>query len=205
MNDLLLRDGDYTTQIDHLIISRYGVFVVETKNIHGTVYGADNKEFWSSYLPQRYSRYLGKAEYEFRNPLWQNAGHIRAIKKIVGNDVRVQGIVAFPNETELKVKCTQPVLYWSGVMPYIEQFTEAVLSDEEIVRLDALIRSYVDANPESRLEHVENVRKQQGKRNAAVAAGKCPLCGGTLVRRNGRYGSFWGCSNYPTCKYTLNS
>lgn len=32
----------------------------------------------------------------------------------------------------------------------------------------------------------------------------CPKCGGSLVKRNGRYGEFYGCSNYPKCKYTLN-
>ena len=30
---------------------------------------------------------------------------------------------------------------------------------------------------------------------------KCPKCGGRLVSRKGPYGSFLGCSNYPTCKY----
>ena len=41
-NDLLIRDRQYTTQVDHIIISRYGVFVLETKNIHGKVYGSCN-------------------------------------------------------------------------------------------------------------------------------------------------------------------
>lgn len=50
-NDLLLRNGNYTTQIDHIILSRYGVFVIETKNVHGKVYGSGNAEFWKQYLP----------------------------------------------------------------------------------------------------------------------------------------------------------
>lgn len=33
-------------------------------------------------------------------------------------------------------------------------------------------------------------------------AGICPQCGGNLVLRNGKYGSFYGCSHYPTCKFT---
>ena len=40
-NDLLICDRDYTTQIDHIIISRYGVFVIETKNMHGKIYGSE--------------------------------------------------------------------------------------------------------------------------------------------------------------------
>ncbi|MBR6489156.1 MAG: topoisomerase DNA-binding C4 zinc finger domain-containing protein, partial [Muribaculaceae bacterium] len=35
-----------------------------------------------------------------------------------------------------------------------------------------------------------------------LALGICPKCGGKLVQRNGRYGSFYGCSNYPRCKFT---
>lgn len=31
----------------------------------------------------------------------------------------------------------------------------------------------------------------------------CPRCGGNLIDRNGKFGSFYGCSNYPKCKYTL--
>ena len=34
---------------------------------------------------------------------------------------------------------------------------------------------------------------------------KCPMCGGNLVRRKGRYGKFLGCSNYPRCNYTRKS
>lgn len=50
-NDLLIRNGNYTTQVDHIVISRYGVFVLETKNVHGKVYGGGNAEFWKQYLP----------------------------------------------------------------------------------------------------------------------------------------------------------
>lgn len=32
----------------------------------------------------------------------------------------------------------------------------------------------------------------------------CPYCGGTLVKRYGKHGAFWGCSNFPTCRYTKN-
>ncbi len=32
---------------------------------------------------------------------------------------------------------------------------------------------------------------------------KCPRCGGVLVRRNGKYGEFIGCSNFPKCRFTI--
>lgn len=51
--------------------------------------------------------------------------------------------------------------------------------------------------------------EEMGKRlgpakEESKAAGKCPRCGGELVKRNGRYGPFYGCSNYPQCRYTRN-
>lgn len=52
-NDLLIRDGNYTTQVDHIVISRYGVFVLETKNVHGKVYGSGN----SAHLQSSVSHY----------------------------------------------------------------------------------------------------------------------------------------------------
>ena len=55
----------------------------------------------------------------------------------------------------------------------------------------------------ARKQHISSVRQNQSRRNTAVAKGKCPLCGGNLVLRNGRYGRFYGCSNYPSCKYIL--
>ena len=46
-------------------------------------------------------------------------------------------------------------------------------------------------------EHIYNIREQQ----CNLERGICPRCGGNLVLRNGKYGDFWGCSNYPKCKF----
>ena len=83
-NDILIRDGNYTTQVDHIVISRYGVFVIEMKNIHGKIYGTGKSEYWSQYLPDvGYKRYGYTQKYTVRNPLWQNAGHIRSLRKLL--------------------------------------------------------------------------------------------------------------------------
>ena len=56
----------------------------------------------------------------------------------------------------------------------------------------------------SRESHIRNVQTVQQNRDMAIANGKCPKCGGNLVERKGRYGSFLGCSNYPRCRFTHN-
>lgn len=206
-NDLLIRDGNYTTQVDHIIISRYGVFVLETKNIHGKVYGSGNSEYWKQCLPDSgYKRYGFTQEHQLRNPIWQNAGHIKTLRRLVlGNDVPVYGIVVFPTETDLYVNCEQPVLHMWDVVPFIKQYREEVLSSEQMGYYRRRLFEVISTSESDRKSHLENVYRNQERRDAAVASGHCPLCGGSLVLRNGKYGQFYGCSNYPKCTYKLNS
>ena len=133
-NDLLIRDGKYTTQVDHVIISRYGVFVLETKNIHGKVYGSGNAEFWKQYLPDTgYKRYGYTQEHQLRNPIWQNDGHIKTLRRLVfGDDVPIYGIVVFPSGTAIKVTSESPVMTMGLVIPYIKGFRKEVLSSDQM-------------------------------------------------------------------------
>lgn len=71
---------------------------------------------------------------------------------------------------------------------------------------DEIYNLLLEANvtdKEARKQHVKSVKQNQQRRNISVANGKCPRCGGNLVLRDGRYGRFYGCSNYPRCKYIL--
>jgi DNA topoisomerase-1 len=43
---------------------------------------------------------------------------------------------------------------------------------------------------------------QPDKKAETVMDMVCEKCGAPMVLRNGRYGSFYACSAYPTCKYT---
>ncbi|MDD6393178.1 MAG: topoisomerase DNA-binding C4 zinc finger domain-containing protein [Prevotella sp.] len=47
-----------------------------------------------------------------------------------------------------------------------------------------------------------NLKQAAKQTQATINAGICPKCGGQLIKRNGKYGSFYGCSNYPNCKFT---
>ena len=205
-NDLLLRDGNYTTQIDHIILSRYGVFVIETKNVHGKVYGSGNAEFWKQYLPDwGYKRYGTTQEHQLRNPLWQNAGHIKSLRRLVfDNDIPIHGIVVFPYETDLYVTADQPVLKMWQVVPYIKQYRDKVLSADQLGFYRRRLLEVISTTESDRKQHLNNVNRNKERRDAAVASGKCPRCGGTLVLRTGKYGQFYGCSNYPRCNYILN-
>lgn len=203
-NDLLIRDGRHTTQVDHVIISRYGVFVLETKNVHGKVYGSDNAEIWKQYLPDTgYKRYGYTQEHQLRNPIWQNDGHIKSLRRLVfGDAVPIHGVVVFPSGTEIKVTSESPVLTMGLVIPYIKGFRDEVLSSDQMGFYRRRLFEVITTSESDRKEHIDNVNLSKERRNAAIANGKCPLCGGNLVIRNGKYGQFYGCSNYPKCKYT---
>lgn len=204
-NDLLIRDGNYTTQVDHIVISRYGVYVIETKNVHGKVYGSGNAEFWKQYLPDTgYRRYGYTKEHQLRNPIWQNDGHIKSLRRLIfGNDLPIFGIVVFPNETEINVLAERPVLKMSEVVSYIKRQDDIILSQDQVGFYRRRLLEVISTTESDRKQHLENVYRSKERRDAAVASGKCPRCGGNLVLREGKYGRFYGCSNYPNCKYIL--
>lgn len=205
-NDLLFRDGNYTTQIDHIILSHYGIFVIETKNVHGKVYGSANAEFWKQYLPDwGYKRYGATQEHQLRNPLWQNAGHIKSLRRLVfDNDIPIHGIVVFPYETDLYVTAEQPVLKMWQVVPYIKHFRHKILSADQVGFYRRRLLEAISTTESDRKQHLDNVNRNKVRRDTAVANGRCPRCGGILVLRSGKYGQFYGCSNYPRCKFILN-
>lgn len=198
INDLLLQSGAYSTQIDHVVVSVYGVFVIETKYMQGWIYGGENSEFWTQNI---YGH-----KYQLRNPLWQNQGHVRAISRLIGSqdNIPIHNIVAFSKQATLKIDRSLPVMYWWRVVPFIKRFKQPIISE---ARADEIYEKLLTSNVtdrKARKEHVVNVYRNQARRNYSVASGRCPRCGGELVLRNGMYGQFYGCSNYPKCKYILN-
>lgn len=198
INDLMIQKGGYSTQIDHVVVSVYGVFVIETKYYRGWIYGGENSEFWTKNV---YGH-----KYQLRNPLWQNEGHVKTITKMLGDSelVPIYNVVAFSSQARLKVDRSLPVMYWRQVVPYIRRYKEPMISEsyaEEIY--NTLLAANVD-DKKARKQHVQVVKMNQQRRDRAVASGKCPRCGGNLVLRKGKYGKFYGCSNYPKCNYTLN-
>lgn len=197
INDLLIQSGGHSTQIDHVVVSVYGIFVIETKYYQGWIYGGENSEYWTQNI-------FGN-KYQLRNPLWQNQGHVKAITRIIGDygNVPIFNIVAFSRQASIKVDRSLPVMYWWNVLPYIKRHKEIHLTE---TRVDEIYNTLLSANvtdKAARKQHVTSVKHNQARRNTAVANGKCPRCGGNLVPREGRYGRFYGCSNYPNCKYIL--
>lgn len=80
-----------------------------------------------------------------------------------------------------------------------------VLSPDQVeMVMNALQQHFTVAEKEEIKQHKHNVRNIQNKKKILIKQGVCPQCGGQLVSHRGKYGSFYGCSNYPRCKFTMN-
>ena len=206
LNDILLPTKYGTTQIDHIVASPYGVFVIETKNYKGWIFGHENSEEWKQSLLGK-KRFWGwsSEQHKFRNPIRQNAAHARALKAILKEfgDITIIPIVVFSNSAELKI--TTPnhiVINWCNLRSAIKSFRHKCISREDVQRIVDRISSSNIITEGSREEHIRNIQVGQQNRELAIANGICPKCGSNLVERKGRYGRFMGCSNYPQCKFT---
>ena len=198
INNLLLNNSGYTSQVDHVVVSVYGIFVIETKTYQGIISGAESSEQWTQNI------YGNK--YEFRNPILQNYGHIKSLKQTLGDykNVPFISIVAFSRQANLRVSSNIPVVYWSQILDVIRGYENPVIKESDVIRITRLLMASNTDSKETRKGHVKNVRANVKKRQETIASGKCPRCGGDLVLRKGKYGPFYGCSNYPKCTFIQN-
>ena len=106
INDVLLPTGSGTTQIDHILVSPIAVFLIETKEMNGWVFGSPGQEQWTqSFAAGRWSRKVGikSRQFKFYNPLRQNEGHAKALVKLgIVDRWRLRPVVAFVGDAQLK-------------------------------------------------------------------------------------------------------
>ena len=182
-----------TTEIDHLIVSPYGIFVVELKDRSGWI-------FADAYAPRWTADHFGR-KFTFQNPLHQNFGHLKALEEFLGVDARVLlGIVVFRGAFQFKTPIPAGVL--------CHRYDKWVAAHQEVVLDDAAVRSithklHMDAYHGwlAGLRHARSVRERLASDTT------CPKCGGALRQLTQRRGpnpgsQFLGCSNYPRCRFT---
>lgn len=195
LNDVMLHTNYGTTQIDHIVVSVYGIFVIETKNYKGWITGSEYSENWTKNM-------YGK-KYLFRNPLKQNYSHVKALEKTMNLSVdKFIPIVAFSSNSDIKVKSTTPVIYISQLKRIIMKYKEIKFREDELESMVNIITMANITTKDVKKQHVQQIRNNVKKDKAQIAHMICPRCGGKLVMRKGKYGRFTGCSNYPKCRFT---
>lgn len=192
-HDIIVPTSNGTTQIDHIIVSRVGIFVIETKNYSGWIFGSEKNAQWTQSLYGKKSK--------FQNPLRQNYRHIKCLSEYTGiPQGRFKSIVFFIGDCTLKTELPPNVIN-RGLIPYIKSFVQLSVSEEEAVRAMGYLAA-LQKNPElTKKSHLESLQKRHNSNTT------CPKCGGSLVTRTARKGKnaggqFLACSSFPKCRYS---
>ena len=155
LDDLLLpSNGNLnTTQLDHVVISNYGIFCIETKSYKGWIFGNANDKYWT--------QVIYKHKEKFYNPLRQNYAHTKAVEELIKSKypkAQILSFVAFPIAGKLKISGTDSVGYARDIVRKIKDNKTQIFTD---VERDEIFDILVNANiqdKESRKLHNEGVR-----------------------------------------------
>lgn len=195
-----------TTQIDHVVVSRFGLFVIETKNMKGWIYGSSDKKVWTQKIYRHKST--------FQNPLHQNYKHTKALEAALRcNPSQIYSLVVFIGSCTFKTTMPDNVTYASGCLDYIRRFTVPVFTDAEVRNIISLLHD-IKLQPSfttdrNHRRHVRDITANKAVVNSSNTGSHkaCPSCGSVMLLKEAKRGSnlgqkFWGCSTFPKCRAT---
>ena len=194
-HNLIIPSKNGTTQLDHLLVSPYGLFIVETKNKKGWIFGSGDQSKWTQSI-------YGK-KYSFQNPLRQTFRQKKVLSEYLGVDESIiRTVVFFVGDCKFKTRLPENVLN-SRLGKYIKQFKDPIIDHLEIDRIVLQIQRHELESSLTNRDHVRSLRERHSSTTV------CPKCGSNLVERTARKGpkeglKFLGCENYPRCRFTKN-
>lgn len=152
IKNITLPTEDGSTQIDHIIVSEYGIFVVETKNMKGWIFGGLNQKIWT----QKIYKYSGK----FQNPLHQNYKHIKVLEALLElNKSQVFSVIVFVGDSEFKTKMPENVTHGSGYIKFIKSKTRSVLTKSEVKEIVSRIEAgRLTPSFKTNREHIKHIK-----------------------------------------------
>lgn len=196
VKNVTLPTEDGTTHIDHILVSKYGVFVIETKNMKGWIFGSVKQRYWT----QKIFRHT----FKFQNPLHQNYKHIRVLESLLTlPSDHFHSVIVFVGENRFKTSLPDNVLKVNGCVNYVRGFDDVILTQaqcNQVLKKLSEVRHKPGVMTDIKHQrHVKTVvmNKQSVKR--------CNRCGSEMVLREARRGhhigqSFWACSTFPKCR-----
>lgn len=240
-----------TTEIDLLMIHAKGIFVFESKNYSGWIFGTESNRNWYQTLPSGRGR---SHKEHFYNPIMQNRTHIKHLKALLGEQIPMFSIIVFSERCTLKRvqvnSCDASIIKRSNVADTVSAICNRtqtdVLDENTITDIYNQLFSFTQVDETVKSKHIDTVQnniisppvcrsqpvsqisgessppepipsdddvlptlqteKPVSPENQVL---KCPKCGGALVLRTATRGTnagnqFYGCSNYPKCRYIKN-
>ena len=131
LHNVTLNTPDGTTQIDHVFLSPYGIFVLETKNMSGWIFGSEKQAQWTQKLYKR--------TFKFQNPLRQNYKHLKALEATLGvNPEHLHSVITFVGGSTFKTEVPANVTQGIGFIRYIKSFQQPLFSEAEV---DAMLHA----------------------------------------------------------------
>ncbi|EOR05708.1 nuclease-related domain-containing protein [Acinetobacter genomosp. 15BJ] len=158
LNNVTIPDGAQgTTQIDHILISPYGVFIVETKNYTGWIFGSARQKQWT--------QKIYKKSYKFQNPLHQNYKHSKVLEMVL-NDVLdpqyLHSVIVFTPRSEFKTEMPENVFRGKAWLKYVKSFNEEVISPMKQKRIRYRIEKEVlEPSWKTDRQHVEYLKQKK--------------------------------------------
>lgn len=166
------------SQIDHLVITPYGIMVIETKNYQGTIYGAKNQKNW-----------LINGKFKMGNPFVQNYGHIQALKSLIDKKYHSLfiSIVSFTKRCTFKVdldyrqiSSNELIVYDIELSEFIHrkisalrtQYKEPLLNEEDILILYNYFAKANITEPKIREQHNKILKSKNTEQATCEACNK---------------------------------
>lgn len=160
-NVYIPKENGETSEIDVLYITQKGIFVIESKNYSGWVFGSEKNYQWTVSLPNGIKNKL-------YNPIKQNQTHIKWLQKYIGEDIPLFSIISFSERCTLKLKgeFTVPVInrdYLYATIRNIWNKSEDKLLDEQVNELYEKLKELTKVSKEDKMKHVEDTKKKYDK------------------------------------------
>lgn len=190
INNLMIVDElGKSHQIDHIVIRKNGIFCIETKNYQGLIFGEEKQEQWT--------QVIYKERYKFTNPIKQNKSHIYQISRILEGMYRINSIIVMVQNNADNIAIPY-VVNLRELTSYLNSYYDGTdLSDREMDIIYGILQR--SANYEiTNKDHIRNIHATKDNLDNNI----CPRCNGSLILKNGKYGPFYGCENYPKCNFT---
>jgi restriction system protein len=199
LHDVTLNSSNGTTLIDHILVSKFGVFIIETKNYGGNIYGRAEEATWTQKFYQ--------TSHTFQNPIRQNYKHVATVAENFGVPLeKIHSIVVFVGQAQFKTEMPANVVHLRDYVRLIRTKKTILLTDEQVESLVAQIeRTRLARSWATNRQHVKNLKARYEKSAQAPVGSACPVCGAGMVERVVKSGEragarFWGCSTYPKCR-----
>lgn len=126
LNNVTLPVADGTTQIDHVLVSRYGIFVIETKHYSGWIFGDQKSKRWTQVIYNQKSR--------FQNPLHQNYKHLKAVQAVLDfvSPGQISSVVVFTGNAEFMSERPEGVYSLEDLVAHLKGLQQMHLSENRM-------------------------------------------------------------------------